>query len=148
MLRQPGGIAWSVFDARIAPVARQFEDFRNAERTGAIVTRQSVQALADVMRVPPEAFAAELTETEALKTNAGQDRMDVSLRPGSVSRRRSMRSRSRARCFIRRAVSLIDAACRVKRKDDTVFPICLRPAALQLACQVRRRRVICLETAF
>jgi hypothetical protein len=58
VLRQPGGVVWSIFDARIAAVARQFEDFRNAERTGAIVTRQSVQALADAIHVPPEAFAA------------------------------------------------------------------------------------------
>src|SRR5262249_14381549 len=30
VLRQPDGIAWSVFDERIAGIARQFEDFRNA----------------------------------------------------------------------------------------------------------------------
>ena len=29
VLRQPGGIAWDVFDGRIADVARQFEDFRD-----------------------------------------------------------------------------------------------------------------------
>ena len=32
VLRQPGQFAWEVFDARIASVARQFEDFRAAER--------------------------------------------------------------------------------------------------------------------
>lgn len=74
VLRQPSGIVWSIFDARIAAVARQFADFRNAERAGAIVTCQSVEALADAMRVPLEAFAAEMAETEALKTCAGRDR--------------------------------------------------------------------------
>ncbi len=38
VLRQPGKTAWSVFDARIAAVARQFEDFQNAERAGAILS--------------------------------------------------------------------------------------------------------------
>ena len=38
VLRQPGGIAFDIFDARIAGVARQFEDFRNAEKAGALIT--------------------------------------------------------------------------------------------------------------
>ncbi len=32
VLGQPGGIAYDIFDARIAGIARQFEDFRRAER--------------------------------------------------------------------------------------------------------------------
>ena len=38
VLRQPGGIAFDIFDARIAGVARQFEDFKTAEKAGAVVT--------------------------------------------------------------------------------------------------------------
>ena len=32
VLRQPGGFAWTIFDARIAKVARQFDDFQKAEQ--------------------------------------------------------------------------------------------------------------------
>src|SRR6185312_12736549 len=74
VLRQPDGLAWSVFDARIATVARQFEDFRDAERAGAILTASTVEALAAAMRVPPVAFAAEWADAEALKANSGRDR--------------------------------------------------------------------------
>ena len=35
VLRQPGGIVFDIFDTRIAGVARQFEDFKNAEKAGA-----------------------------------------------------------------------------------------------------------------
>ena len=45
VLRQPGGIAWDVFDERIAGVARQFEDFRAAERAGAILSADTLDAL-------------------------------------------------------------------------------------------------------
>lgn len=45
VLRQPDAVAWSVFDARIATVARQFEDFRDAERSGAILTSQPLKSL-------------------------------------------------------------------------------------------------------
>jgi fumarate reductase flavoprotein subunit len=122
VLRQPGGIAWSIFDARIAAVARQFEDFRDAERTGAIVTRQSVQALADAMHVPLEAFAAEWTKTEALKTNAGRDRYGRRFAPGQHFAPPFHAVKVTGALFHTQGGLVIDAACRVKRKDDTVFP--------------------------
>jgi len=74
VLSQPDGIAWSVFDARIASIARQFEDFRSAERAGAVVTGDDGRALADEMHVPATAFIAEWDEVETLKKNGGQDR--------------------------------------------------------------------------
>jgi fumarate reductase flavoprotein subunit len=62
VLRQPGGIAWDIFDARIAAIARQFEDFRQAEATGAVLTAGTVEDLARAMHVPEaglvETFAA------------------------------------------------------------------------------------------
>ncbi|MDP1910015.1 MAG: FAD-dependent oxidoreductase, partial [Hyphomicrobium sp.] len=74
VLRQPDGIAWTVFDARIADIARQFEDYRAAERTGAIVSADSLQALATAMHVPAAPFAAAWSEVEALKARDGSDR--------------------------------------------------------------------------
>jgi len=56
VLRQPGAIAWDIFDARIAAAARQFEDFQTAERAGAILTAQSIGELAAAMRVPADVF--------------------------------------------------------------------------------------------
>jgi fumarate reductase flavoprotein subunit len=52
VLAQPGGVAWNIFDARIAAVARQFEDFRQAEAHGAIVTAESLDALAQRIGLP------------------------------------------------------------------------------------------------
>jgi fumarate reductase flavoprotein subunit len=59
VLRQPGGVAFAIFDERIAPVARQFEDFRNAEKSGALVTAESIDALAARIGVPADALHAE-----------------------------------------------------------------------------------------
>ena len=59
MLRQPGGIAFDIFDARIAGIARQFQDFRDAEKAGALVTADSIDALAQRMAVPADALRAE-----------------------------------------------------------------------------------------
>ncbi|MGA9035115.1 MAG: FAD-dependent oxidoreductase [Pseudolabrys sp.] len=74
VLRQPGGFVWDVFDERIAAVARQFEDFREAERAGAILTRDTIAGLAEAMHVPAATFAAEWRDVESLKLAGGRDR--------------------------------------------------------------------------
>ena len=45
VLGQPDGHAWSVFDVRIADIARQFADFKNAESQGALVWADTLEAL-------------------------------------------------------------------------------------------------------
>ena len=74
VLRQPDSVAWCVFDARIASVARQFEDFRQAEQAGAIKTCDSVKELAEAMQVPAADFGWEWAEVEALKAHSERDR--------------------------------------------------------------------------
>lgn len=65
VLAQPGGVAWDVFDERIAGIARQFEDFRAAEAAAAVLRAASVAALAEVMKVPAATLAASLAERGA-----------------------------------------------------------------------------------
>ncbi|MFV0384436.1 FAD-dependent oxidoreductase [Paracoccus sp. (in: a-proteobacteria)] len=60
VLAQPGGVAWAIFDARIAAIARQFEDFRNAEAQGAVRTAPDAQALAGLLGLPADALDATL----------------------------------------------------------------------------------------
>jgi fumarate reductase flavoprotein subunit len=73
VLRQPGGVAWDLFDERIAAVARQFEDFRAAEAADAILAADSLEELAGKARLPAAALAATLAEVEARKRKGGRD---------------------------------------------------------------------------
>ena len=59
VLRQPGGLAFDIFDARIAGIARQFEDFKTAEKAGALITADTLDALAARIGVPADALCAE-----------------------------------------------------------------------------------------
>jgi fumarate reductase flavoprotein subunit len=68
VIAQPGGKVWQVFDARIANIARQFEDFREAERQGAIITASDWSTLAARMQVD----AGVLAETAARVTTFKQ----------------------------------------------------------------------------
>lgn len=66
VMGQPGGVAWTIFDQRISDVARQFEDFKNAEKQGAILTAASIEELATFCGLPLGAlrrsFAAKPTD--------------------------------------------------------------------------------------
>ncbi|BCM85679.1 FAD-dependent oxidoreductase [Methylobacterium indicum] len=73
VLRQPGGHVVTVFDARIAGIARQFEDFRKAQSAGAIVEAETIAELAARLHLPEDALAATLAEVEALKRDGGRD---------------------------------------------------------------------------
>jgi fumarate reductase flavoprotein subunit len=74
------------------------------------------------MHVPLEAFAAELIETEALKTYAGRDRYGCQFAPGQHFAPPFHAVKVTGALFHTQGGLLIDAACRVKRKGDTVFP--------------------------
>ena len=73
VLRQRDGMAWDIFDTRIAGVARQFEDFRNAEAQGAVLTAGTTAELAAKAKLPAARLAATLQEVEALKRDRGRD---------------------------------------------------------------------------
>ena len=60
VLAQPGGFAWSVYAAPQDAVARQFEDYRNAEAIGALKTADSVPELERALALPPGSLAATL----------------------------------------------------------------------------------------
>lgn len=74
VLAQPGGIAWTIFDERIAGIARQFEDFRNAEAQGAIVEADDVKSLAGTIGVSREALAKTFADVTVHREAGAVDR--------------------------------------------------------------------------
>jgi fumarate reductase flavoprotein subunit len=74
VLAQPDGVVWSIFDERIAVIARQFEDFRNAEAMGAVVGAQWLGELADATGLPIAVLQKTLTDVQQFKANGATDR--------------------------------------------------------------------------
>lgn len=62
VLAQPKSIAWTIFDNRIAGIARQFQDFKDAEAIGAIRTTDTVAKLAEVTGLPEANLTTTLSE--------------------------------------------------------------------------------------
>ena len=65
VLAQPEGVAWAIYDARIAGIARQFVDFQEAEAQGAVLWADNVADLAEKTRLPEAALAATMAEVES-----------------------------------------------------------------------------------
>jgi flavocytochrome c len=122
VLRQPGGIAWDVFDERIASVARQFEDFRAAEEAGAVLRAGSAEELAVQMRIPAEAFLAEWTATESLKTKGAQDRFGRKFAPNLKCAAPLCAVKVTGALFHTQGGLAVDPVGRVKRQDGALVP--------------------------
>lgn len=122
VLRQPGGIAWTVFDARIAAVARQFNDFQKAESAGAILTADSMANLASAIRVPAATFAAEWNEVEKLKSSGGQDRYGRTFSADQACKPPFHAVKVTGALFHTQGGLAIDSKGRVKHKDGRSFP--------------------------
>jgi len=122
VLRQPGKIAWNLFDAKIASVARQFEDFRQAEHVGAILKADSVADLAREIHVPVAVLASEWSEVESLKAIGGRDRYGRHFTPQQLCEAPFHAVKVTGALFHTQGGLAIDATGRVKRNDGTVFP--------------------------
>lgn len=121
VLRQPGGIAWNVFDTRIAGVARQFEDFQNAEHAGAMFTAPTIGDLATAMHVPPEVFAGELDRLEMLKASGETDRFGRRFFPEQRLSPPFCAVKVTGALFHTQGGLAINATGRVRHKNGTYF---------------------------
>jgi fumarate reductase flavoprotein subunit len=122
VLRQPGGFVWDVFDGRIADVARQFEDFRNAERAGAILTADTIADLATAMQLPASPFAAEWNDVERLKSRGSRDRYGRKFLVGQSCKPPYHAVKVTGALFHTQGGLAVDPNGRVKRKDGTAVP--------------------------
>jgi flavocytochrome c len=122
VLRQPGEFAWTVFDSRIAAVARQFDDFQKAESAGAILTADLISNLAGAIRVPAATFAAEWNDVEKLKSSGGRDRYGRTFSAEQACKPPLHAVRVAGALFHTQGGLAIDSKGRVKRKDGSVFP--------------------------
>ena len=73
VLEKAQGMAFDIFDERIAGVARQFEDFRNAEAAGAVISAAKIVELATRLDLPACELAKTFDEVSAMKRSLMED---------------------------------------------------------------------------
>lgn len=122
VLRQAGGIAWDVFDARTASVARQFEDFQSAEQAGAVLTADSITDLAAMMHVPAAALEEEWASVENLKAQDACDRYGRQFRNEHIGAPPYHAVKVTGALFHTQGGLVVDVTGRVKRQSGAAFP--------------------------
>ncbi|MBW7948966.1 MAG: FAD-dependent oxidoreductase [Pseudorhodoplanes sp.] len=122
VLRQPGGVAFDIFDARIAAVARQFRDFRDAEAAGAIVTADTPEALGVRLGLSSEALAAEFARVRDLKSAGSADAFGRSFRGLPQLATPFHAVKVTGALFHTQGGLAIDTGSRVLRADGSPFP--------------------------
>jgi len=70
VLKQPGGIAWNVFDGPLLEMARTFPDFLEAESAGALKSAANEDALAALIGCEPDALKVTLADVHASNRDA------------------------------------------------------------------------------
>jgi fumarate reductase flavoprotein subunit len=116
VLRQPDGIAFDIFDARIAGVARQFQDFRDAEKAGALMTADTIDALAARIGVPVDTLRSEFDAIECGKTDRFGRTIEKPLAPPFCA------IKVTGALFHTQGGLAIDTAARVLARNGRPFP--------------------------
>lgn len=73
VLRQPGGMAWTIFDSRCAAPVQDFADYRRVVEAGAVIAADTVDQLAARTGLPAAALAGTLADIAAAAAGTGAD---------------------------------------------------------------------------
>jgi fumarate reductase flavoprotein subunit len=122
VLRQPGAIAFDIFDERIADIARQFPDFRSAERAGAVLAAPDLDQLAERIGVPAAALIDELAQIEHCAANGQRDRFDRSFAGAQPLRPPYRAVKVTGALFHTQGGLAVTRDGRVRRRDGEPFP--------------------------
>lgn len=122
VLQQPDRIAWTVFDARIAAITRQFEDFRRAEAMGAILIAQDLAELAARMNVPEDRLRATFDRVETSRRAKAADGFGRDFAGSEPLAAPYCAVRVTGALFHTQGGLTIDTHARVLRPDGTALP--------------------------
>ncbi len=73
VLEQPGGFAWDIYDRRLHRLGLQFEDYKQALETQAIVQSETIEGLAQALKLPSSALAGTLETYNAVAMGERDD---------------------------------------------------------------------------
>jgi len=79
VLAQPGGVAWSIYDARLHELMQSFDDYQDAMRAGAIVTASDLDQLADEIGVNATRLKSTIGDIESFIHGEKKDAFKRSL---------------------------------------------------------------------
>jgi fumarate reductase flavoprotein subunit len=119
---QPGGVAWSIFDARLDAMMRQFDDYQQALAAGAVVEGADAADLAARTGLPADALSATLAEVEALVASGENDTWGRSFSGKPPLAPPYKAAKVTGALFHTQGGLVVDGDARVLKPDGTPFP--------------------------
>ena len=119
---QPGGVAWSIFDARLDALMRQFDDYTQALAAGAIVTADDTRDLAAKTGLPVDALETTVADVGVLTRGERHDAFgrDFTGKPELTAPWHA--AKVTGALFHTQGGLVVDADARVLKTDGTPFP--------------------------
>ena len=122
VLRQPGGVAWTIFDERCHKVALQIHAHLLALEAGAIHTAATVEHAARLVGCPPEPLARTVREVEAMARGEARDPFGRDFAGHPALRPPYRIAKVTGALFHTQGGLVVDAQARVLRPDGTPLP--------------------------
>jgi len=122
VMRQPGGLAYEIFDGRIADIARQFPDFRDAEKAGALLKAETLQDLAGLLNTSEAVLGSEFEQIAIARQARLPDRFGRLFAAQSELKPPYLVIKITGALFHTQGGLMITPETRVTRPDGTPFP--------------------------
>jgi fumarate reductase flavoprotein subunit len=122
VLKQSDGVAFDIFDHRVAEIARQFPDFRDAERVGAVIRAETIDGLAKVIDVPAAELINEFAEIGRAIATAHPDRFGRMFTNPTPLKPPYLAVKITGALFHTQGGLAVTPNARVRRADGTSFP--------------------------
>lgn len=122
VLEQPGGTAFMVYDTRLHRLAKDFEDYRAAERAGAVKSGPDQAALAEALSLPAEALTETLQDIGAFADGRAADPFGRKFAPDKVLAPPYFGIRVTGALFHTQGGLAIDPSARVLTRGGRPFP--------------------------
>ena len=122
VIAQPGRVAWDIFDeVRERPILG-FTDYREIQSLGGIRKAPTLQALAALVSLPPDALERTNAEVDALRAGGGEDRWGRNFRGTGPLAPPFCAIKVTGALFHTQGGLVIDPAARVRRPDGAQLP--------------------------
>jgi fumarate reductase flavoprotein subunit len=119
---QPGGVAWSIFDARLHALMLQFDDYRDALSAGAVIEAADLDALADATGLPRDALARTAGQVAQLVAAEAEDPFGRDFTGKPVLAPPYRAAKVTGALFHTQGGLVVDRDARVLRADGTPLP--------------------------
>ena len=119
---QPGGVAWSIFDARLHALMLQFDDYRDALSAGAVIEAADLDALADATGLPRDALARTAGQVAQMVAAEAEDPFGRDFTGKPVLAPPYRAAKVTGALFHTQGGLVVDRDARVLRADGTPLP--------------------------